>query len=120
MEDFWCGAYYDRIGSNIRRIRTERGMTQEQLAEKTDLSLTAVQKLEAGRSGSRIETLLRIAIALHVSLDTLAGICGAGEKYGFCHEAAYKLLEDKSDDEIRYAIAVVDSMFRYKKQFLDK
>lgn len=120
MEEFSCGAYYERIGSNVRRIRMERGLTQEQLAEKAALSLTVIQKVEAGQSGSRIETLLRIAIVLHVSLDILADMREADEKYRFCQEAVFMLMKDKSADEIRYTIAMIDSMFRYKKQFLDK
>lgn len=42
----------------------EKGLTQERLAEKTELSLTAIQKVETGHSGSRLETLIRIAAAL--------------------------------------------------------
>ena len=36
MEGFPCEAYYDRIGSNICRLRRERHMTQERLAEAAD------------------------------------------------------------------------------------
>lgn len=44
----------------------EKGMTQEMLAEVAELSLAAVQKVEAGQSGSRIETLIKIALVLEV------------------------------------------------------
>ena len=47
MERFSCGKYYDRIGGNVRKIRMEKGLTQERLAEETELSLAAIQKLEA-------------------------------------------------------------------------
>lgn len=60
MEHFSCGIYYDRIGGNVRRIRMEKGLTQERLAEMTELSLTAIQKVETGQSGVRLETLIRI------------------------------------------------------------
>jgi transcriptional regulator with XRE-family HTH domain len=36
------------LGANIRRERTARGITQEKLAEKADLNLRTVQKIEAG------------------------------------------------------------------------
>lgn len=74
MEHFSCGTYYDRIGGNVRRIRMEKGLTQEKLAEKTELSLTVIQKVETGQGGSRLETLIRIALALGVSLDILANV----------------------------------------------
>ncbi len=97
----------------------EKGLTQEQLAEKTELSLAAIQKVETGQSGSRIETLIRIALALEVSLDILAGIGEADERNRFRQEAVCLLFKDKTDNEVRYAIAVVDSIFRYKDEFLD-
>lgn len=119
MEHFSCGKYYDRIGGNVRKIRMEKGLTQEQLAEKTELSLAAIQKLEAGQSGSRVETLIRIAIALEVSLDILTDIRETDERYSFQQEAAYLLLRDKTVNEVKYVIAVVDSIFKYKQEFLD-
>ena len=119
MESFSCGVYYDRIGENVRRLRLERGITQEQLAEKAELSLTVIQKIEAGQSGSRTETLIRIALVLNVSLDFLVDIRHTNERNKAQQEAVYLLLKDKSVEEARYVVAVVDSVFKYKKQFLD-
>ena len=119
MESFSCGTYYDRIGANVRRIRIEKGLTQERLAEEAELSLTAVQKVETGQSGLRLETLIRIALALGVSLDILTDIGEDGEGRRFQQEAAYLLIKDKTVNEIKYAIAVVDSIFKYKDEFLD-
>lgn len=97
----------------------EKGLTQERLAEETELSLAAIQKLEAGQSGSRIETLIRIALALEVSLDILTDIRETDEKYRFQQEAAFLLFQDKTVNEIKYVTAVVDSIFKYKQEFLD-
>lgn len=119
MEHFSCGTYYDRIGGNVRRIRMEKGLTQERLAEKTELSLTAIQKVETGHSGSRLETLIRIAAVLGVSLDVLVDIGVKGEKYRFWQEAVCLLFHDKTASEVKYAIAVMDSIFKYKDKFLD-
>ena len=107
------------LSNNIVCFRKERGLTQEQLAEETELSLAVIQKLEAGRSGSRIETLIRIAVTLEVSLDSLTDISEADEKYRFQQEAAYLLFRDKTVNELKYVIAVVDSIFKYKQEFLD-
>ena len=119
MERFSCGTYYDRIGRNVRRIRMEKGLTQEKLAEKTELSLTVIQKVETGQSGSRLETLIRIASVLGVSLDVLMDMKERDEQYGDWQEAAYFLVKDKTVGEVKFAIAVVESIFRYKDEFLD-
>ena len=60
------------IGDNVCRLRMENGLTQEELAERALLSPKGIQKVEAGISGMHIETLIRIANALNVSLDILA------------------------------------------------
>lgn len=119
MEHFSCGTYYDRIGGNVRRIRMEKGLTQEKLAEKTELSLTVIQKVETGQGGSRLETLIRIALALGVSLDILANVREMNEQERMRQEAAQLLFQNKTAGEVKYAIAVVDSIFRYKDEFLD-
>ena len=52
------------FGSNVRRLRTTRGMTQEKLAEVTDLNIRTVQKIEAGQTNILITTAARIQKAL--------------------------------------------------------
>ncbi len=97
----------------------EKGLTQEKLAEETELSLAAIQKVEAGQNGSRLETLIRIALVLEVSLDILAEIREVDERYRSQQEAVYLLLKDKTANEVKYVTAVVDSIFKYKQEFLD-
>lgn len=118
MEEFESKVYYCRIGSNIRRKRLEKGMTQEGLAEASGLSLKMVQKLEAGQQGFRMETILRIAVTLKVSLDNLADIRKVDERLMFQQEAFYTMTEDKTIDEIKYAIGIMEAVFKlHKKHF---
>ena len=97
----------------------EKGLTQEKLAEKTELSLTVIQKVETGQGGARLETLIRIALALGVSLDIIANVREMNEQERMRQEAAQLLFQNKTAGEVKYAIAVVDSIFRYKDEFLD-
>jgi transcriptional regulator with XRE-family HTH domain len=52
------------FGANVRRLRTACGMTQERLAELTDLNIRTVQKIEAGQTNILITTAARIQKAL--------------------------------------------------------
>ena len=113
-----CEAYYYRIGSSIRRNRQERGLTQEELAEAAGLSLKMVQKIEAGQKGFRMETVIRIAETLGISLGSLADMQGEDERTLFCREMFYELVKDKSVEEVRYAVEIVDSVFKLHKQYL--
>jgi transcriptional regulator with XRE-family HTH domain len=53
-----------RFGSNLRRVRTERKITQERLAELADLNIRTVQKIEAGEVNILITTAIRLQRAL--------------------------------------------------------
>ncbi|MBR5572503.1 MAG: helix-turn-helix transcriptional regulator [Oscillospiraceae bacterium] len=56
------------VGKHIRRIRTERHMTQEQLAEKLFVTRQAVSAWETDKAQPDVETLERIAQALGVEV----------------------------------------------------
>jgi len=63
------------VGKHIRRIRTERHMTQEQLAEKLFVTRQAVSAWETGKAQPDVETLERIATALEVNVtEVIYGI----------------------------------------------
>ena len=59
------------MGANIRRLRTAHGLSQEKLAELTDLHPRSVQKIEAGETNILITTLVRFRKALKCSWDEL-------------------------------------------------
>jgi len=52
------------FGRNVRRLRHERRLTQEKLAELTELNIRTVQKIEAGDTNILITTAARIQKAL--------------------------------------------------------
>lgn len=58
------------LGRRIKRERLKRGITQEQLAEKVDISVNFMSLIENGRNMS-VETLANIAVALGVTVDYL-------------------------------------------------
>jgi len=55
------------VGRNAARIRKEKGMTQERLAELSGLSQQYLSGLESGRRNPTIVTLYELATALGVS-----------------------------------------------------
>jgi transcriptional regulator with XRE-family HTH domain len=60
------------IGDRLRRLRTERGLTQERLAEIANLSVDMIKKLEQNRRESaRLSTLNALADALDIPRSQL-------------------------------------------------
>lgn len=57
--------------NKIKEIRLRQGYTQEALAEKADVSVKQLQRIEIGKADARISTLESIAIALNVTIGSL-------------------------------------------------
>lgn len=60
-----------RIAENIHRIRGERGLSQEQLAELADFHRTYVSQLERQVTNISIDGLERLAMALGIDVMDL-------------------------------------------------
>ena len=54
------------VGNNFARLRQERGLTQEQVAERSGFSQQYLSGLEQGRRNPTIVTLFELAQALEV------------------------------------------------------
>jgi len=57
-----------QIGSIIRRIRTDKNMTQTDLAEKVGTVQKRISTIETGHSGARIDTICNIMAALDLDI----------------------------------------------------
>lgn len=60
-----------RIAENVRRLRKERGLSQEEMAELADFHRTYVSQLERCVTNISIDGLERLANALGVDIVTL-------------------------------------------------
>ena len=58
-------------GHAIQRIRKERGLTQEQLAEMTDVASNSISRIERGLLIPALPTLIDICNALGTSADSI-------------------------------------------------
>jgi transcriptional regulator with XRE-family HTH domain len=54
------------LADNLRRLRNEREITQEELAEKADVSSTSIQGYETGRTWPSVEVIENMAKALRI------------------------------------------------------
>ena len=60
------------IGANIRRLREEKGFTQEKVADAIDVSFQAVSSWERDEYKPDLDNLLKLAALFDVSLSALA------------------------------------------------
>ena len=61
------------LSENLQLLRKENGWSQEELAEKCQVSRQAIAKWESGESVPTIEKLIYLAGLYEVSLDELVG-----------------------------------------------
>jgi transcriptional regulator with XRE-family HTH domain len=62
------------FAENLRKIRRKKGLTQEKLAEKANMSLQYLALLEIGRKFPSGEMLERLAIALDIETYELLAV----------------------------------------------
>lgn len=60
------------ISKTLRKLREQKGLTQEKLARLADVSNNTVIKIEAGKNENpTLDTLKKLANALDISVDDL-------------------------------------------------
>lgn len=62
---------YYKIGQRIRKIRKAHGLSQEELAEKINISTTHMSHIETGNTKLSLPVFADIAVALEVRMDDL-------------------------------------------------
>lgn len=62
---------YYKIGQRIRKYRKAKGLSQEELAEKVNISVTHISHIETGNTKLSLSVLVDLANALGVSADDL-------------------------------------------------
>lgn len=93
------------IGSRIHATRKALGMTQEQLAERMEVSIQMISNVELGKKAIRPENLVKLCGALHTSADyILRGsradweLIGFMEKYNCLSVENQRLLEKLAEN----------------------
>ena len=68
------GSTGERVRDNVRAIRTERELTQAQLANMADLPSQSVTEIENGARRVDVDDLIALATALKVPVWKLTGV----------------------------------------------
>lgn len=96
-----------KLGNTIKRLRTEKGIIQEELAEYLGVSFQAVSKWETNTKMPDITLLPKIAVFFGVRIDDLFSINTDDELEGI----DYMLNTEKlTDENFLYAKRILDSI----------
>jgi transcriptional regulator with XRE-family HTH domain len=67
----------EKFGQRVRFMRSKRGLTQEQLAERAGISVDFLSLIERGKSSPSFENLDELADALEMSVAELFSFEGS-------------------------------------------
>jgi len=81
------------VGQNIKRFREEKGFSQEQLAERLNVTRQAVSNWENGKTQPDINTLHNIAGILEISIEEL--IYGEKQEKTVVHNHTHQHIDNK-------------------------
>lgn len=63
--------YVKQFGERVKQVRDEKGMSQEELADKAGLHRTQISLIERGMRSPRLETIEKLAKALKIQAKDL-------------------------------------------------
>lgn len=89
---------YKSVGARIKYIRTQKGLSQEELAEFANISPVYISNVERGVKSISLKVLIAIANALNVTPDSLLidSLSSTGDKRS---RQVFSLLSDCSKEE---------------------
>lgn len=102
---------YRAIGQRIRSLRLQNNLTQETLAEMTNLSNQHISNIETGSTKLSLQTLVKIANVLNSPVDELLCDNIVRAKPVFDNEIMHELM-DCNEQETRF---IADMIKQIKK-----
>jgi transcriptional regulator with XRE-family HTH domain len=100
------------FGANVRNFRRSINITQEALAERVDVSIETIGKIERGVSAPSFETVERIAVALDINPLVLFGASGEAIPGGERGKALGRIqatLSNMNDEQLSRASKMLEA-----------
>ncbi|MFN3406101.1 MAG: helix-turn-helix domain-containing protein [Cytophagaceae bacterium] len=110
------------IGDNIRRIREEKGLTQQQIAELISMHRSNYSKVESGQRDISVEALNKIAKYFGMTIDQIVNFDGTTPQEVTVEDKSMieqlKLIQELEPEEKNMIFKMIDT-FLTKKKFKD-
>lgn len=106
---------YYKIGQRIRKVRKAHGMSQEELAERVDISTTHMSHIETGNTKLSLPVLVAVAAVLEVRTDDLLN-----ESAAISTSAAMEEIGNVLDRCSAYEAQIISDIVKATKLSMDK
>lgn len=110
------------IGDNIKRIREDKGMTQQQVADLVNMHRSNYSKVESGQRELSVAALNKIARYFNITLDELVNMEGSVPQEVTIEDKTtveqVKLIQELDPDDKSMIFKMIDTLLT-KKKFKD-
>lgn len=110
------------IGDNIKRIREDKGMTQQQVADLANMHRSNYSKVESGQRELSVAALNKIARYFNITLDELVNMEGSVPQEVTIEDKTtveqVKLIQELDPDDKSMIFKMIDTLLT-KKKFKD-
>ena len=104
-------AIKELIGKRIQELRKTQRLSQEQVAEKADISPNYLSRIECGKENPTLDMLIKLADTLKVEMWEVFDF---GHEVGIkeLREAMGKLLKEADEEKLRLAVKILRAVAR--------
>lgn len=103
-----------KIGSQIKKFRVRRGMTQQDLAEKIGLSEKQISKIETGIHYPKFENFVKIMDVLGVSMKDFD--YETESESNTIRDNIIKILYKENETELKHYLVMIKSLEKIFKE----
>lgn len=105
------------IADSIRKMREFKGLTQEQLAEKADISVSHLAKIETHIRVVGMKTYIKLLNAMEVPVKAHFSYIGTNSQDILIEEKIWELFQDCSEKEIFLLICSIKGMKKGLREY---
>lgn len=100
------------LGRRIQKLRKKAGFTQEQLAEKAELSLKHLGELERGRGNPSLSSIESLAQAFNIPLSDMFDYEHERLAVREIRTEICRIVDTASDEECRLVHRILKALFK--------
>ena len=98
-----------KIGSRIKALRTRRGLTQDQLSEKMEISPKYLSSIERGLENPTLNTLIILCQCLDINLEDIF-VQLENEDPAECKSLIVSMLDRADGEQVKTAYKILSAI----------
>lgn len=105
------------VADVIKNLREAKGLTQEQLAEKADISVSHLSKIETHARNMGMKTYIKLLEAMDISIKEYFTYIGIGEKEMMIKKKIWHIIQDCNERESALLLCTIEGIKKGLKEY---